>query len=394
MLGLLAGRAWGQAKTFERSFPAAPADVELGLRSLQAHSTAKLPTLFGFVVTQEPNLNAYSQAYYQYSIVVVPRGSTETQVKITAKITAWFTDQDAAKSGYRELASNGRLELDLLDRLGRSLGEPTPVRDGSMATHASIAAGKERANPANSSTVVFPQPSTISENLPKREDLAALAARNTDEQRVQQLKKEIASLEEILHNQSRPSDLAAVRNPGVAVYDQPLDTGQILFRADAEDEFRVVEDLGEWVHVQISGISRGWIQRSQLEMPGANPGRTPSGIPATGSGPPVATREETTLFPGDWARLRGRKVKILWVSGPTKPEGGRWAAARSAFRSGMAGMDPHGEEEGIAVVFDAADGGMAAATLSDLQRWVLGELSDEAFRRLCWLDPSDAFQGN
>jgi hypothetical protein len=54
-------------------------------------------------------------------------------------------------------------------------------------------------------------------------------------------------------------------------------------------------------------------------------------------------------------------------------------------------MDPHTGEEGIVVVFDSADGGMAATTLPDLQRWILGELSDEAFRKLCWLDPSDAF---
>jgi len=105
------------------------------------------------------------------------------------------------------------------------------------------------------------------------------------------------------------------------------------------------------------------------------------------------TREETSLFPGDGPRLRGREVKILWVGGTQASisGGARWATVRAVFRQATAGLDPKEGEEGIVVAFDSADGGLAAATLPDLQRWVLGELSDEALRRLCLLDPSDAF---
>lgn len=395
---LLAVGVHAQSKAQERAFPASPADVERALRSLQAYATSKLPTLYGFVTTQEPNLDRYSQGYYQFSITATPRASGETSVQVMAKVTAWYSDDDATKSGYREMVSNGRLELDLLDRLGRTLGIPAPARNESSGSHPSPerAVVDSRQNPsvstATASSSAFKTPVTLSESLPKREDLASLSAKNPEEQRIQQLRRQIASLEEVLRTQSRPTDLAAVRTTGVPVYDQPLQTGKVLFEADAEDEYRVVEELGTWVHVQISGISRGWIERSNLEMPGANPARG-GGLTGAVDSDPTASHEETSLFPGDWPRLRGRKVKILWIpaSAVSSANGSKWSAARSAFRRGLAGLTAGGGEEGIVLVFDSADGGMAAAALPDLQRWIRGELTDETFRRQCWLDPSDAF---
>jgi len=53
-------------------------------------------------------------------------------VRLSAKITAWYADRDVAKSGYEVLASNGRLELDLLDRLDEKLGGK-PVAPGTSS---------------------------------------------------------------------------------------------------------------------------------------------------------------------------------------------------------------------------------------------------------------------
>jgi hypothetical protein len=46
---------------------------------------------------------------------------------------------------------------------------------------------------------------------------------------------------------------------------------------------------------------------------------------------------------------------------------------------------------GVVVVFDSEDGGMAATTLSALQLWKAGTLSDQAFWRRCFLDPPELF---
>jgi hypothetical protein len=41
----------------------------------------------------------------------------------------------------------------------------------------------------------------------------------------------------------------------------------VLFSADAEDEFEILGTEGGWIHVQIAGVSRGWIRRTQLDLP-------------------------------------------------------------------------------------------------------------------------------
>ena len=57
-------------------------------------------------------------------------------MRVTAKITAWYSDSTPALSGYRVLPSNGRIETDLLDHLGELLQRknaghgPSSVRRG------------------------------------------------------------------------------------------------------------------------------------------------------------------------------------------------------------------------------------------------------------------------
>ena len=47
----------------------------------------------------------------------------------------------------------------------------------------------------------------------------------------------------------------------------PNQGAKVLFLAAAEDEFEILDSNPNWVHVRISGLSRGWIRRSSLEMP-------------------------------------------------------------------------------------------------------------------------------
>src|SRR5260370_40056216 len=65
----------------------------------------------------------------------VPGGAGSTIVRLSAKITAWYADRDVAKSGYQVLPSNGRLELDFLDRLEEKL-TGKPVASASPASNA------------------------------------------------------------------------------------------------------------------------------------------------------------------------------------------------------------------------------------------------------------------
>jgi len=124
--------AAGKAVPYARSFAKRQADVEQALKDLQAYSGQKLPILDGFVAAGAKPLEQYERGFYQFTIEVLPGEAGATVVRLSAKIAAWYADRDVAKSGYEVLASNRRLELDLLDRVEEKLGgKPSGPRVGS-----------------------------------------------------------------------------------------------------------------------------------------------------------------------------------------------------------------------------------------------------------------------
>ena len=113
--------AYGQAVPYAKSFSKPKGEIEKALKELQAYSGQKLPLLDGFVAQPEKPLENYERGFYQFTLELVPDAGNATIVRVSAKITAWYADRDVTKSGYQVLASNGRLELDLLDRLDEKL---------------------------------------------------------------------------------------------------------------------------------------------------------------------------------------------------------------------------------------------------------------------------------
>jgi hypothetical protein len=213
------------------------------------------------------------------------------------------------------------------------------------------------------------------------------------------LQAEVASLEETLKNQARPKNLVAVKKSGTAVVASPSLSAKALFLASMHDEFEMLDFNRDWVHVRVSGLSRGWIWRNSVEMP--------EGIPDTAiqSGPaPTAAadlfrvvRDETAQFPGDWEPLRGKNVKILSVQkvDETARDPGfqqRLEYAKFLLDKNYAEMAQKPPSlAGIVVIFDSADGGMIAATVAALQQWRAGTLSDSALWHKCFFDPPETF---
>jgi hypothetical protein len=395
--------ATAQNNPAEHVFQVPRAALDKALQNMHAYLPGRLPILEGFVAPDIPALEKYQRAYYQYKLEVRPVGSGATLLRVNAKVTAWYAGENAAQAGYRVLLSSGRLESDLVERLEEvlqqnsasvavrpSTGKVTPAPPA-PADSGAAAAGRRTA-PADSSAFHTPLP------LEPPASRAGLAPPNAQElaqqKRVQQLTEQATNLEEVLRNQTRPTDLAAVLKTGTPVLAKPGETGEVLFRAEAEDEFKVLDESGGWVHVQVSGISRGWIRRSELEMPGETSAEVDSAskVPATSAEP--ETHEETSLFPGDWSPLRGRMVRITWVhpgSGAAQSGTDRWSLARSVFRDTFSRVSRSDAKiEGVVIVIDAADGGMIAATTNSLKRWNTGAISDAAFRKECWADPPEA----
>ena len=146
-------------------------------------------------------------------------------------------------------------------------------------------------------------------------------------------------------------------------------------------------------------MSRGWIWRNNLELPSNVPNNDKA--PAKSALPSAAelfrvSREEVAQFPGDWAPLRGKNVKIVSVEDAqdnAKTDSLlRLEFAKSVIQKDYAELAQKTRElAGIVVIFDSVDGGMIAAAFPTLQQWKAGKLSDAALWHQCFFDPPETF---
>lgn len=426
-----------QAGAYERTYHQPKNAVEKALKELRAAMSGRLPALEGFALPGDHPLNRYQRAYYQSAVQVSSNASGGSVVRVSTKVTAWYTDSTAARSGYQLLTSNGRLESDLLDELTDLLaGGPGAMGSGESSNQnsrqassssfpalASPSASDKRPEAANKgvkpeagnketadSSISAPtpqvpqtgrafssamQPGLSAQQLADSKNSQSKAG----DQPSSSLQQEAASLEEVLKNQAHPKNLVAIKKSGTPVVATPSLNGKTLFLATAHDEFEMLDFNLDWVHVRISGLSRGWIWRTSLEMPEGI-----SDVPLVGTkAAPVAadlfqvTREEMAPFPGDWDPLRGKNVKIISVQKIQENEENSGAQAKLEFAKSLldknyADLAAKSQEvSGIVMIFDSVDGGMIAATLPTVQQWKAGKLTDAALWHQCYFDPPETF---
>src|SRR5271156_1232080 len=432
-------RGYAQGNGSERAFPQSKPQVEKALQEIQAATGGRLPVLDGFATSADHPLDRYRRGYYQSKIQVTAAPSGGSIVSISVLVTAWYADPVATRSGYQVLTSNGRLEADLLDQLADQLAgqglrvgasgpvraepKPVPARESSRAPTVSAqappaqpsagqplarqsAAGPAAKVPSAAEPALSaPQPrlpdtngglsTSLAQTLAEQEK-AGSAGKKPDED--SSLRAEAESLQEILKNQAHPKNLVAVKKSGTPVVESASLTAKTLFLASAHDEFEMLDFNQDWVHVRISGLSRGWIWRNSLEMPDSVPdGDAARAAPGSVAGDLFhVTREETAPFPGDWAPLRSKNVRIVSVEkidekqsvGPQL----RLEFAKSLLDKDYAELRQKPQElAGVVVIFDAVDGGMLAATYETLQQWKAGKLSDAALWHQCFFDPPETF---
>ena len=402
----LAAITRAQTTPVERTFREPKSAIEKALQPLQPSLSGHLPTLEGFARVGEHPLNRYQRAFYQCTVQVGASPAGGSVVRVSAKVTAWYADANASRAGYQLVASNGRIENDVLDQLSEQLASSSAGADEQPpVTSAPLAKPSTRDEPAISA----PLPGSGTTGAFSPSSSQGLAASMTpprdqpvdtksSQKGLTDLQAETASLEEVLKNQAHPRNLVAVKKSGTPVVGSPSLTGKTLFLASAQDEFEMLDYNADWVHVRISGPSRGWIWRTSLEMPEGI-----SDVPRNGAqGAPTAadlfqvSREETGQFPGDWEPLRGKNVKIISVQKVRENEQGGGAAAKLAFAKSLLEqtyeeLTKAAELSGMVLIFDSADGGMIAATLPTIQRWRAGTLNDAAMWHQCYFDPPETF---
>jgi hypothetical protein len=417
-----------QAGPYERTYRQSKSAVEKALKELQPSMSGRLPALEGFASPGDHPLNRYQRAYYQCTVQVGSTASGGSLVRVNTKVTAWYADSIPSRSGYQLLTSNGRIESDLLDELTDLLAtSPSATGSGSsgqsfpmIAPPAASAkrptiAGKGAENKgATEPTISAPMPRSpdagrtfsssaeaglSAQQLADSKNSLKPLDRTATDRTPTGLQAEAASLEEVLKNQAHPKNLVAIKKSGTPVVATPSLNGKTLFLASAHDEFEMLDFNVDWVHVRISGLSRGWIWRTSLEMPDGI-----SDIPQAGARATLVavdlfqvTREETAPFPGDWEPLRGKNVKIISVQKIQENEKGGGARAKLEFAKSLldknyAELAAKSQElAGVVLIFDSVDGGMIAATLPTVQQWKAGTLSDAALWHQCFFDPPETF---
>jgi hypothetical protein len=422
---------YAQESGNQRSFPQSKAAVEKIVREMQATS-GRLPVLEGFANATTHPLDHYQRGYYQAKFQVSSSPSGGSVVRVTVEVTAYYVDPSGAKSGYQLLPSNGRIEADLLDQLSdqiaadrHGLDQAAPTTDASVTAPPPARTAEPTAStpPTASPSAASDEP-RLSAPVPRLPEVrsglsSSLAASLADQEKAASkhgsgskkviedpnagpLQTELNSLNEVLKNQAHPKNLVAVKNSGTPVVSSASLNARTLFLASAHDEFEMLDFNRDWVHVKISGISRGWIWRNNLEMPDNVPeGDAP---PSAATAPTAAavfhvSREEIALFPGDWEPLRNKSVKIVSVEQIDDKAKDLDPKLRLEFAKSVMDKDyaelagkPQ-EMEGIVLIFDSADGGMIAATFSTLQQWKAGSISDAALWHQCYFDPPEIFTG-
>ena len=405
---LLAVTAQTQTVPYERTFPQSKAVVEKALGSLQTNLAGHLPTLDGFAKPGDHPLDRYQRGYYQATVQVNPVPAGGSMVRVSTKVTAWYADSVASRSGYQLLISNGRLESDLLDQLSEQLAKNSSIGHGpteAVAVPSSSTVASTVADPPVSSPISkFPATdrrfsTSLSDGLAaEHTNIPAPDPKNADKSTIA-LQKEADSLEETFRNQAHPKNLVAVKKSGTPVVATPSLAAKPQFLASMHDEFEMLDFNADWVHVRVSGLSRGWIWRNSVEMP--------EGMRDTGPGvaqalTPAADlfhviREEASTFPGDWAPLRNKNVKIFSVqkvdeNSKDAGSGARLEYAKFLLEKGFKEIAQKSQDlAGIVIVFDSADGGMIAVTTPALQQWKAGTLSDAALWHKCFFDPPETF---
>jgi hypothetical protein len=415
-----------QIHAFERKFLNPRAEVDRAIQQIQDSVSGRLPILEGFVEANDEPLDRFTRGYYQCVLLVNTLPSGGSSVRVNAKITAWYSDPNAAHSGYRVLNSNGRLETDLLDQLEELLAKksahaavavhtvpattpsppptsgtavaPNPPLSGDASRHPIAIPLTAPAGALGRIAVSAPEPGSVS---PGNETLESLQQRREEaEKRMQKLSEDMKELQEIQRNQTHPQNLAAVRKSGTPVFAKPEPGAVVLFSAESEDEFEVLGLQGRWVHVQIAGVSRGWIRGSDLELPeeisNVTPDKSAREDLSSSSTQPIfrLVRQETHLFAGSWSELQGKTVRIIWVepSGTaehTSPQAKRSFAKSLLARTYSEISATNPSVAGVVVVFDSADGGQISATISTLADWQAGKLPEAAFWKQCSLDPPE-----
>jgi hypothetical protein len=349
------GQTAGTTQTREYPFPEPP--VKAALQNIGAYAGGRLPSLEGFISGEGVRPEDYQRPYYEYKIELLPVQQGHTQVRVAAKVSAWYASSDGNGS-YKTLESNGRLETDLLDRLGEYLE-----------------------NKSSDPAVLQVRIQQVrSQKLEAQQQLTTLQTK------LEQLKAA-----------PRPTasrEFAQIIKPATTVWSTPSPASKALLKAQVEDQFEIREHRGAWLRVALDDSRDGWLQESQVHV--SEPDAATNQDPSPGKTEFTIIREMSSDFSGDLAQLKGKRALYIWA----RPEGSglnlsgnklRFAQNLFLQRYDEISHASQNEVAGIVVIFLDQQGGVAAASLDDIRLLAEGLISQDAFLKKSSFDPPSSF---
>jgi hypothetical protein len=208
------------------------------------------------------------------------------------------------------------------------------------------------------------------------------------------IQQQISELEANASSQKFLSNLAVIKTPQTPVFQQDDDTSKVLFRADPEDEFEVINVKETWFHIRLENGAEGWIRGAQLQRPQEVDDAEDAAAALNFSTP----NQEVKPFAGEWTPLKGKPSLFVFAQPnraiPNAMLGqSQFAFAKHIFTEGYReAMHSEQPMSGIVVVFLGDKGGVAAATLADIRRWRDGAITDKIFFERCSFDPPESFR--
>ena len=398
--------SWAQTEAganVERTYPYSVEVVQQGLQTIGGFGGGKLPVLDGFVTSAVTKVETYERPYFQYRVHLKSVDADHTTVSVEALISALYSDPVPARSEYRALPSNGRLEADLLDRLQQALQASAATPAAPLPDSAGSIRASQPATGKGSAT----KGAFLNRASSQQQQLdAILAERQTVREKTAALQAQLDQLRSGDHKASAGAHWASVKHSGVGVMSRKNFGGPVIFRAQAEDEFEVITLEGGWAQVRVESGTPAYVQADELNLP---PGLQDAVASTVASGSTnsnasgrdlgfAVSREDVNLFSGDWARLKGKKVLFVYAQprgllSDMASEDAKLSYAKRVFQSRLHSLlQSQPDVEGVVVVFLGNRGGVAAAVLSDIKQWTEGGLSDEAFVNRCSLDPPAEFR--
>lgn len=391
----------------ERTFRCSVDTMQKALQQIGGFGGGKLPIVDGFVTATAAQVEHYERPYYQYRVHLSSVDANTTAISVEAMISAWYADPNPARSEYRALPSNGRLEADLLDRLQRALGGMPSSNIAAPSKTNPPTASVPTSQAGLSKAAKLPDSHTKLDTASRDQLDAILAQRQTVREKSAALQTQIEQIKAADRKPANASRLASVKHSGIGVMSRQNFGGPVLFRAQVEDEFEVVDLQSGWAQVRLGPDSMGYIQADELALPDglaakaanapADPAQAASAAAQRDLGFSVS-REDVTVFSGDWVRLKGKKVLFVYAQprgllSDMASQDAKLGYAKRIFQSRYRTVSQSQTDvEGVVVVFLGTRGGVAAATLPDIRQWVEGGLPDEAFVNRCSLDPATEFR--